>query len=311
MIPEAEGEQNALNDEYDRLRRYRPNENSRYFQIKKDVLNNAVHLRDGRRLLIDAFRNRILPLRDPAFYPQYHDDSSSNLSDSDDENNGNNGNNDNGNNGNNGNGNNGNNGGNNGNNGGNNGNNGNNDGNKDVNNKSQTSSKSKKVTIPASIKSNTIYNYFFEKSLKDIENKLRNYKKDPKTKKSYDGMVKRLSVGLEKLRKDKNKLPKCEDKFLLGLIEKTIESLIEGTSDIPEGKVEIQHTPPKYYKKEGKGLKILTPNQLINRLPILLAQKKAGNNSQKLNNEIRQIIYSLYQSKNMSKTIYNHLINIL
>ena len=43
------------------------------------------------------------------------------------------------------------------------------------------------------------------------------------------------------------------------------------------------------------------------RLPILLAQKQAGNNNQKLNNEIRQIIYSLYRSKNLSKTLYNHL----
>ena len=43
------------------------------------------------------------------------------------------------------------------------------------------------------------------------------------------------------------------------------------------------------------------PNQLLTRLPILLAQKKAGNNSQKLNNEIRQTIYSVYSSKNMSK----------
>ena len=246
LIPEAERDQNALNDEYDRLRRYRLNENSHYFQTKEDVLNNA----DGRRLLIDAFRNKIFPLRDPAFYPQYHDDSSSNSSDSDDENNGNNGNN-----GNNDNGNNGNNSNND------NRNNGNNDGNDDGNNKSKTSSKSKKLTIPASIKSTTIYNDFFEKSLKDIENKLRNYKKDPQTKKSYDGMVKRLSIGLEKLRKDKNKLPKGEDKFLLDIIEKIIESLIEGTSDIPEEKVEIQYTPPKYYKKEGKGLKILTTNQ--------------------------------------------------
>ena len=51
----------------------------------------------------------------------------------------------------------------------------------------------------------------------------------------------------------------------------------------------------------GEGLKIMTSNQLLTRLPILLAQEKAGNNSQKLNNEIRQIIYSLYSSKNMSK----------
>ena len=55
----------------------------------------------------------------------------------------------------------------------------------------------------------------------------------------------------------------------------------------------------------------MTPNQLLIRLPILLAQKKAGNNSQKLNNEIRQIVYSLYRSKNMSKTIYNYLMKTI
>ena len=48
--------------------------------------------------------------------------------------------------------------------------------------------------------------------------------------------------------------------------------------------------------QEGKGLKILTPNQLLNRLPIALAQLQAGNNSDKLNNEIRQLLYSLYCS---------------
>ena len=96
MIPEAEREQNALDDEYNRLQRYRPNENSRYFQIREDVLNNVGHLRDGRRLLIDAFRNKIFPLRVLAFYPQYHNESSESSessSDSDGNNEGNNGNN--------------------------------------------------------------------------------------------------------------------------------------------------------------------------------------------------------------------------
>ena len=50
---------------------------------------------------------------------------------------------------------------------------------------------------------------------------------------------------------------------------------------------------------------------MIVRLPIFLAQIKAGNNSQKLKNEIRQIVYFLYISKNLSKTIYNHLINTI
>ena len=62
-------------------------------------------------------------------------------------------------------------------------------------------------------------------------------------------------------------------------------------------------------RQKGQGLKIMTPNQLITRLPILLAQKQVGNNSQKLKNKIRQIIHSSHRSNNLSKTIYNHLIN--
>ena len=64
-------------------------------------------------------------------------------------------------------------------------------------------------------------------------------------------------------------------------------------------------------KQQRKGLKTLTPKQMITRLPILLAQLKAGNNLQKLKNEIRQILYSLYRSENLSKTIYNSLVNTI
>ena len=60
--------------------------------------------------------------------------------------------------------------------------------------------------------------------------------------------------------------------------------------------------------KEGKGLKILTNKQMLNRLPLLLAQIQAGNNSIKSKNEIRQILYSLYRSKVLTKTVYNNLI---
>ena len=61
-------------------------------------------------------------------------------------------------------------------------------------------------------------------------------------------------------------------------------------------------------KAKGAGLKILTDKQMLNRLPILLAQIQAGNNSIKLKNEIRQILYSLYRSKVLTKTAYNNLI---
>ena len=63
--------------------------------------------------------------------------------------------------------------------------------------------------------------------------------------------------------------------------------------------------------QEGKGLKILTPNQMLSRLPITLAQLKAGNNSEKLKNEIRQLLYSLYRSKNVTKQVYNNLIKYI
>ena len=53
--------------------------------------------------------------------------------------------------------------------------------------------------------------------------------------------------------------------------------------------------------QEGEGLKILTSNQMLKRLPIALAQVKVGNNSESLLNEIRQIVYSLYRSKEILK----------
>ena len=61
----------------------------------------------------------------------------------------------------------------------------------------------------------------------------------------------------------------------------------------------------------GSGLKILTNKQMINRLPILLAQIQAGNNSNKLKNEARQMLYSLYKSKLLTKTVYNNLIKAI
>ena len=70
-------------------------------------------------------------------------------------------------------------------------------------------------------------------------------------------------------------------------------------------------------KSEGTGilnsdhskLKILTPKQILQRLPIALAQVKSGNNSENLLNEIRQIAYSLYQAKEIIKKVYNSIIN--
>ena len=64
-------------------------------------------------------------------------------------------------------------------------------------------------------------------------------------------------------------------------------------------------------EQEGEGLKILTPNQMLKRLPIALAQVKAGNNSERLLNEIRQIVYYLYRSKKITKMLYNNIIKLI
>ena len=63
--------------------------------------------------------------------------------------------------------------------------------------------------------------------------------------------------------------------------------------------------------QSGHGLKILRPNQMLSRLPITLAQLKGGSNSEKLKNEIRQLLYSLYRSRKLTKQLYKSLIDII
>ena len=81
------------------------------------------------------------------------------------------------------------------------------------------------------------------------------------------------------------------------------------TRDIPE--LASEESAAKRRNQQGQGLKILTPDQMLSRLPITLAQLKAGNNSQKLINEIRQLLYSLYRSKKLTKQLYKSLVEII
>ena len=108
-------------------------------------------------------------------------------------------------------------------------------------------------------------------------------------------------------------------------IFKALEENNKGKLEFFEEKSEIERKksdkqPPELGSQEsaeerrnqqGQGLKVLTPDQMLSRLQITLAQLKAGNNSQKIINEIRQLLYSLYRSKKLAKTIYNHLINAI
>ena len=81
------------------------------------------------------------------------------------------------------------------------------------------------------------------------------------------------------------------------------------TTGTPE--LESEESTAQGRNQQKQGLKILTTDQMPSRLPISLAQLNAGNNSEKLKNEIRQLLYSLYRSKKLTKQIYKSLIDII
>ena len=90
-------------------------------------------------------------------------------------------------------------------------------------------------------------------------------------------------------------------------LDKSIVDTSQKLDDMPD--LETKEDAAKIQK--GLGIKILTPQEMITRYNVLLAQLNSGNNSQKLKNEIRQIVSSLYRSKKLSKTIYNNLISTI
>ena len=110
---------------------------------------------------------------------------------------------------------------------------------------------------------------------------------------------------LNETRNDKEKNSKLVNIFNSGLenLEKEIKEMSkeEIESEKPYNILNVVKKSLDFNKhsQEGGGMKILTPNQMLSRLPIALAQLQAGNNSNKLKNEIRQLFYSLYRSKNI------------
>ena len=112
-------------------------------------------------------------------------------------------------------------------------------------------------------------------------------------------------------------------KYLMESINKKLTKMKNIVKNVPKDKVSRVEENEKIIdiverilelnskKQLGQGLKILTPNQMLSRLPITLAQLKAGNNSEKLKNEIRQLLYSLYRSKKPTKQLYKSLIDII
>ena len=98
-----------------------------------------------------------------------------------------------------------------------------------------------------------------------------------------------------------------------------LENLVNAVEDILDSArwrdnipdLESEESVAQRRNQPARGLTILTPNQMLSRLPISLAQLKAGNNSENLKNEIGQLLYSLYRSKKLTKNIYKSLIDII
>ena len=112
--------------------------------------------------------------------------------------------------------------------------------------------------------------------------------------------IKDTNKNSELVEKIKNRWSNLKD-AIEEMSKEEIES--EKTNRILEIISEIIDFNKEIQKQRGSGSKILTPDQMLSRLPITLAQLNAGNNSEKLKNEIRQLLYSLYRSKKLTKQI--------
>ena len=127
--------------------------------------------------------------------------------------------------------------------------------------------------------------YCLVQDLRDLLEKMKGLKNNPEKNRIQVDLIK---IGLSNLKNEIKKM--CEDEIKIEKLYKIV--------DIVENILKFNR------QQQGKGLKILTPSQMLSRLQISLAQLKAGNNSEKLKNEIRQILYSLYKSKKLTKQIY-------
>ena len=136
-----------------------------------------------------------------------------------------------------------------------------------------------------------MFQYYFSK----YQNPSDMYKKLCETKGINENQVYLIKEILDKIKKY-NKSPK--------------EYVIEGNEKIINIVEHILYFN-QLEQQKGEGLKILTPNQMHSRLPITLAQLNAGNNSEKLTDEIRKLLHSLYRSKKLTKQLYKSFIDII
>ena len=155
---------------------------------------------------------------------------------------------------------------------------------------------------------NETYDFRNYKTMRAFGNEIRNNVISLDT--ANTGQASLLSYINDFIRKTKPRNP--EKRKLRSDVLYSVTSLVNGREVVLKAfQSGIFHKLEESQKGEGvnERLKILTLNQMLKRLPIALAHVKAGNNSESLLNEIRQIVYSLYQSKEITKKVYNNIIN--
>ena len=115
---------------------------------------------------------------------------------------------------------------------------------------------------------------------------------------------------------------KMKNTDLINVIKSGLSDLKDEIKEMSEDEIKIEkpHKTVDTVEKilefdrrnqEGQRLEILTPDQMLNKLPIFLVQLKAVKTSENLKNDMRQLLYSLYRSKKLTKTIYSSLINTI
>ena len=161
---------------------------------------------------------------------------------------------------------------------------------------------------PLSEKENELLDKNFEyKSIDELVDGFNNPKINEKLDESFDKITTRLNA-LKNLVKI---LSGTTEKKIIDDVIKGAEFTLDYIASWGDSDSESDFSSFEVNDTKGSGLKILTPNQMHSRLPISLAQLKAGSNSEKLKNEIRQLLNSLYRSKKLTKQLYKSLIDII
>ena len=156
-----------------------------------------------------------------------------------------------------------------------------------------------------------IEKYFGSKSLREMVRQLKDMRHQNQIS-ARDAKITLIETGFLKLKTDIKSMSEDEAKNKgLDLLKHIVQKILDINKLIDMPELETEEFDEQRRNQQGQGLKILTPKQMIIRLPVLLVQLKAGINSERLKSEIRQIVYSLYRLRNLSKTIYNNLVNAI